>query len=62
MYLVLIIPRPSDEPVSVTVCAVFQLGSTLGTREISIKQTINSKHLFGGAHGKYRTEVLAPCT
>ena len=61
-YHILMIPRPSDGQVSVTVFAVFQLGSTLGTRELSTKQTINSKHLFGGAHRKYHGEVPATCT
>ena len=47
-------------PVIVTVCGVFQLGSTLGTREISAKQMINTEDLSGGIHGKYHREVLAP--
>lgn len=53
------IPRPSDDPVSVTVCGVFQVGSTLGTRELSAKQIVNSKCMSGGTHGKCRDEVLA---
>ncbi|KAG9315439.1 hypothetical protein JVU11DRAFT_3049 [Chiua virens] len=36
------ITLPSDEPVHVTVHGTFQLGSTLGTREISAKKTINT--------------------
>ena len=54
------IPRPTDMPVIITVCGVFQLGSTLGTREISAKQMINTEDLSGGIHGKYHREVLAP--
>ena len=38
----LTVPRPSDMPITVTVYSVFQLGSTLGTQEISIKQTIST--------------------
>ena len=51
------IPRPSDGPVSVTVCGVFQLGSTLGTRKIFTKQ-INTSDLSDDAHSKCRDEVL----
>lgn len=56
----LIIPRPSDLPVNVTVCGVFQLGSTLGTRDISTKQTINTNVLSGGTHGRCPDEALTP--
>ena len=38
----LTVPRPSDMPITVTVYSVFQLGSTLGTQEISVKQTIST--------------------
>ncbi|KAG9317127.1 hypothetical protein JVU11DRAFT_1319 [Chiua virens] len=41
---------PSDLPVYVTVCGVFQLGSTLGTREISAKQAINTGELSGSTY------------
>ncbi|KAG9311893.1 hypothetical protein JVU11DRAFT_8153 [Chiua virens] len=41
---------PSDMSIYVTVCGTFQLGSTLGTREISSKHTINTKGLSGSAH------------
>ena len=47
-------------PVVITVCGVFQLGSTLGTREISAKQTIDTEDLSRGVHGRYHREVLAP--
>ena len=56
----LMITRPSDLLVSVTVCGVFQLGSTLGTRRIFTERTVNAKDLYGGTHGKYRAEVLPP--
>ncbi|KAG9308817.1 hypothetical protein JVU11DRAFT_11444 [Chiua virens] len=36
---------PSDQSVHVTVCGVFQLGSTLGIREISEKRIINTQDL-----------------
>ena len=60
LQLKLIIPRPSDLPVSVTICGVFQLGSTLGTREISTAQTISVTDLSGNAHCECRDEALAP--
>ena len=51
------IPRPSDGPVSVTVCGVFQLGSTLGTRKF-FREQINTSGLSNNAPGKYRDEIL----
>ena len=56
----LTIPRPSDLLINVTVCGVFQLGSTLGTRKVFTEQTINTKDLSGGAHGKCHDAGLAP--
>ena len=55
----LTVPRPSDMPITVTVYSVFQLGSTLGTREISVKQTINASDFPRDIHGRYHREVLA---
>lgn len=52
--------RPSDLPVTVTLCGVFQLGSTLGTREIAAKQIIDTNDLPEGIHGKCCDLVLAP--
>ena len=55
----LTVPRPSDMPITVTVYSVFQLGSTLGTRKISVKQTINTSDFPRDIHGGYHREVLA---
>ena len=52
------VPRPSHGPVSVTVCGVFQLGSTLGTRKF-FREQINTSGLSDDAPSKYRDEVLA---
>ena len=53
------LPRPSDGSVSVRICGMFQLGSTLGTREIFAEHTINAKDLSGDTHGEYSGDVLA---
>ena len=55
------LPRPSDGPVSLTICGMFQLGSTLGTRNIFAEHTINAKDLSGDTHGKYGGDLLARC-
>ncbi|KAG9308484.1 hypothetical protein JVU11DRAFT_11828 [Chiua virens] len=44
------ITLPSDGPVNITVCGTFQLGSTLGTREISEMSTINTGDMPGSAY------------
>ena len=54
------ITRPSDLLVSITVCSVFQLGSTLGTRRILTEWTVNAKDLYEDTHGKYHGEVPVP--
>ncbi|KAG9308492.1 hypothetical protein JVU11DRAFT_11836 [Chiua virens] len=41
---------PSDIPAHVTVCGTFQLGSTLGTREVSAKKTINTSDMSGSKY------------
>ncbi|KAG9308485.1 hypothetical protein JVU11DRAFT_11829 [Chiua virens] len=40
-----VVTLPSEGPAHVTVCGTFQLGSTLGTREISQKQTIGTSDM-----------------
>ena len=59
-YFILMTPRPSDARLGVAICGVFQLGSTLGTREILTKQTINITDLSGPIHSKCRGDVPVP--
>lgn len=55
-----VLPGTSSQSVDVTVCGAFQLGSTLGTREIFAKQTINTKDLSGDTHCECCDEVPVP--
>ncbi|KAG9309119.1 hypothetical protein JVU11DRAFT_11014 [Chiua virens] len=41
---------PTDPEVNVVVCGVFQLSSTLGTREIATRQIVNTASLTSGIH------------
>ena len=59
-YFMLMTPRPSDAHFRVAICGVFQLGSTLGTREILTQQTIDIKDLSGPSHSKCRGDVPVP--
>ena len=50
------VPRPSDLPVNVSICGVFQLSSILGTRKFSTKEFDPKGLPSGGVHSKCHGE------
>ena len=54
------VPRPSDRPVVVSICGVFQLNSILGTRKITTKEFDPRGLPSGGVHSKCCEEYQCP--